>query len=97
MSDRPANPHWGSTLDDFLRDEGIYEEATTTAIKSVIAWQLAEEMKKKSITKKRLSELMHTSRAQIDRILDPDKGNVTIETLQRAASLLGRQLRLELV
>jgi predicted XRE-type DNA-binding protein len=91
------NPHWGSTLDDFLAEEGIYEEATTAAIKKVIAWQLAEEMQKKSITKKRLAELMHTSRAQIDRILDPDKGNVTIETLQRAASLLGRQLKLELV
>ncbi|MGC2411884.1 MAG: helix-turn-helix transcriptional regulator [Stellaceae bacterium] len=93
----PANPHWGSTLDDFLREEGVYEEVTTGAIKKVIAWQLTEEMKKKSITKKRLAELMHTSRAQIDRILDPDKGNVTLETLQRAASLLGRQLRLELV
>ena len=63
----------------------------------MIAWQLAEKMKKKSIAKKRLAELMHTSRAQIDRILDPDKGNVTLETLQCAASLLGRQLRLELV
>ena len=94
---RSSNPHWGSTLDDFLQEEGIHEEATTAAIKKVIAWQLAEEMKKKSISKKRLAELMHTSRAQIDRILDPDKGNVTIETLQRAAALLGRQLRLELV
>jgi antitoxin HicB len=94
---RSSNPHWGSTLDDFLQEEGIYEEVTTAAIKKVIAWQLGEEMRKKSITKKRLAELMHTSRAQIDRILDPEKGNVTIETLQRAASLLGRQLRLELV
>jgi antitoxin HicB len=94
---KSANPHWGSTVDDFLEEEGIREEATTAAIKKVIAWQLGEEMKKKQITKKRLAELMHTSRAQIDRILDPEKGNVTIETLQRAASLLGRQLRLELV
>ena len=94
---KSINPHWGSTLDDFLEEEGIREEVTIAAIKKVIAWQLAEEMKKKRITKKRLAELMHTSRAQIDRILDPDKGNVTIETLQRAASLLGRQLRLELV
>jgi antitoxin HicB len=97
MTEQIANPHWGSTLGDFLREEGIYEEVTTGAIKKVIAWQLTEEMKKKSITKKRFAELMHTSRAQIDRILDPDKGNVTIETLQRAASLLGRQIRLELV
>jgi DNA-binding Xre family transcriptional regulator len=94
---KSANPHWGSTLDNFLEEEGIREEVTTAAIKKVIAWQLGEEMRKKSITKKRLAELMHTSRAQIDRILDPEKGNVTIETLQRAASLLGRQLRLELL
>jgi antitoxin HicB len=91
------NPHWGSTLNDFLKEEGIHEEATTAAIKSVIAWQLSEAMKKKRITKKRLAELMHTSRAQIDRILDPEKGNVTLETLQRAASLVGRKLHLELV
>jgi antitoxin HicB len=97
MSGKPDNPHWGSTLDDFLEAEGFQEEATTAAIKRVIAWQLAEEMKKQNITKKRLAELMRTSRAQIDRILDPEKGNVTIETLQRAAAMLGRQLRLELV
>ncbi len=93
---RTRNPHWGSTLNDFLREEGIYEPATTAAIKSVIAWQLGEEMKKKNMSKKRLAKLMHTSRAQVDRILDPEKGNVTIETLQRAASMVGRQLRLEL-
>ncbi len=97
MTAKTENPHWGSTLEDFLEEEGIREEATTAAIKRVIAWQLAEEMRKQRITKKRLAELMHTSRAQIDRILDPEKGNVTIETLQRAAALLGRQLRLELV
>jgi antitoxin HicB len=92
-----TNPHWGSTLEDFLDEEGIREEATTAAIKRVIAWQLAEEMKRRSITKARLADLMHTSRAQVNRILDPEKGNVTIETLRRAAALLGRQLRLELV
>jgi antitoxin HicB len=94
---KAKNPHWGSTLDDFLKEEGIHEQATTAAIKSVIALQLAREMEKKRITKKKLAELMHTSRAQVDRILDPDKGNVTIETLQRAATLVGRQLRFELV
>jgi antitoxin HicB len=94
---KAKNPHWGSSLDDFLKEEGIQTEATTAAIKSVIAWQLSEEMKRQKITKKRLAELMRTSRAQVDRILDPEKGNVTIETLQRAASLVGRQLHLELV
>ena len=97
MTDTPENRHWGSTLDSFLEEEGIREQATAAAIKQVIAWQLAEEMKRKKISKKRLAELMNTSRAQIDRILDPEKGNVTIETLQRAATLLGRQIRLELV
>jgi predicted XRE-type DNA-binding protein len=97
MTAKPEDPYWGSTLDDFLEEEGIREEATTAAIKRVIAWQLAEEMRKQGITKKRLAELMQTSRTQIDRILDLDNGNVTIETLQRAAALLGRQLRLELV
>ncbi len=72
----------------------------------MIALQLAHEMRKKRITKKKLAELMHTSRAQVDRILDPEKGNVTrrdavhpveIETLQGAATLVGRQLRFELV
>ena len=94
---KAKNPHWGSTLDDFLKEEGIQQQATTAAIKSVIALQLEREMKKQRITKKRLAELMHTSRAQVDRILDPDKGNVTLETLQRAAALVGRQLRFELV
>jgi len=97
MNETPANPHWGSTLDDFLDEEGIREDVTTAAIKRVVAWQLAEEMRQKSISNKRLAELMHTSRAQVDRILDPDKGNVTIETLQRAAAMLGRKLKLELV
>ncbi|GEM_PF-6735899 len=64
MTDPTGNPHWGSTLEDFLDEEGIREVATTHAVKRVIAWQLAEEMRRKAITKKRLAELMHTSRAQ---------------------------------
>jgi antitoxin HicB len=88
--------HWGSTLDDFLEEEGIYKLAKVEAATRVITWQIAEEMRKKGITKTQMAELMHTSRAQIDRILKA-KGNVTIETLQRAAALVGRELRLELV
>ena len=89
--------HIGSSVEDFLEEEGILEESTAKAIKAVIAWQLAEQMKTKRMSKKRLAEQMKTSRAQIDRILDPEKGNVTIETLQRAAALLGRRVRVELV
>jgi len=90
------NQHIGSTLDDWLKEEGIYEEVTAAAVKSVIAFQLAEEMKKRGITKKRMAELMGTSRAQLDRVLDPENGSATIETLQRAATVVGRKLRLEL-
>jgi len=90
------NPHWGTTLDEFLAEDGIRETAKTEALTRVIAWQLAQEMERQGITKATLAERMHTSRAQVDRILKA-KGNVTIESLQRAAALVGRELRLELV
>ncbi len=90
------NPHWGSTLEDFLDEEAIREAAKLEAVTRAVAWQLAEEMKRQGMTKALLAERMHTSRAQVDRILKA-KGNVTIETLQRAAALVGRELRLELV
>jgi plasmid maintenance system antidote protein VapI len=90
------NPHWGSTLENYLDEEGIREAAKAEAITRVVAWQLAEEMKRRGITKARLAQRMHTSRAQVDRILSA-RGNVTIETLQRAAALVGRELRLELI
>jgi DNA-binding phage protein len=96
MKKSKKNSHWGSTLDDFLREEGIRETARAKAVTRVVAWQLSEEMKRQGVSKARLAEMMNTSRAQVDRILNA-KGNVTIETLQRAAKLVGRQLRLELV
>ncbi len=96
MSKRKKNPHWGSSLEDFLDEDGIRESAKAEAITRVVAWQLSQEMKRKRITKARLAELMKTSRAQVDRILQA-KGNVTVETLQRAAHIVGRQLRLELI
>ncbi|MBF0459396.1 MAG: XRE family transcriptional regulator [Nitrospirae bacterium] len=79
-----------------MHEEGIYDAAKTTAATRVISWQIAEEMRRKGITKLEMANLMHTSRSQVDRILKA-KGNVTIETLQRAAALVGRELRLELV
>ncbi len=91
------NPHIGSSFESWLDEAGIREEVTAAAIKAVIARQLAQEMKKKKITKKRMAELMRTSRAQVDRLLDPDNGSATIETLQRAAKIVGRELRLALV
>ena len=91
------NPHIGSSLENWLDETGLREEVTLSAIKSVLARQLAEEMKKKRLTKKRMAELMKTSRAQLDRLLDPQSGNITIESLQRAARIVGRELRMELV
>jgi antitoxin HicB len=91
-----AHPNLGSSLDDFLVEEGILEKARLVAAKRVIAWQLQEAMKAKGLTKTAMATSMETSRQQLDRVLDPDNGNVTIETLQRAAHAVGRGLRLEL-
>ena len=94
---KKGNPHWGSSLDDWLKEEGWYDEIKALVEKEIIAKQLAQAMKKKKITKQRMAELMKTSRAQVDRPLDPDKGSATIESLQRAARIVGRELRLQLV
>ena len=91
------NPHIGSSFESWLEGEGIREEVNAAAIKAVIARQLAREMKKKKITKQRMAELMKTSRAQLDRLLDPDNGSATIESLQRDAKIVGREQRLQLV
>ena len=91
------NLHLGSTFESWLDEQGIREEVTAAAIKEVIAEQLAEEMIKKGITKVRMAALMHTSRAQLDRLLDPKNNSATLETLMRAAKIVGRKLRLELV
>jgi antitoxin HicB len=91
------NPHIGSSFENWLDEEEIREEVTAAAVKAVIAHQLAKEMKKKKITKQRMAELMKTSRAQLDRLLDPDNGSATIESLQRAARIVGRELRMQLV
>jgi antitoxin HicB len=90
------NPHWGTTLDALLDAEGIREEAKTAAVTRVLAWQLTQETERQGITKATLAEKMHTSRAQVDRILKA-KGNITIDALQRAAALVSRELRVELV
>jgi len=91
------NPHLGSSLDELLREEGTLEEFQAVAIKEVIAWQLDQAIKERKISRSRLAELMHTSRSQIRRMLDPHDGNVTIETLQRAAAVIGPKVRVELV
>jgi plasmid maintenance system antidote protein VapI len=91
------NAHRGSTLDSFLEKEGVLAEFQAKAVKEVIAWQLAEAMREQGVSRSRLATLMQTSRTQIARLLDPNDGNVTIETLQRAAVLVGRRVELQLV
>jgi transcriptional regulator with XRE-family HTH domain len=91
------SPRKLTALDDFLKAEGKLEEFEAIAIKEVLAWQLSEAMKAGNMSRKRLAERMKTSRSQISRLLDPKDGNVTIATLQRAARMVGRTLRLELV
>jgi antitoxin HicB len=89
--------HRGPSLNSFLVEEGIYDELRGIVAKEAIAWQLQQAMKKRNITKKQLAEMMDTSRTQVDRILDPKAGNVTLETLQRAAKIVGRELKVDLV
>lgn len=86
-----------STLDEFLKEDGKLDEFQATAIKEVLAWQIAEAMKVNNISRSGLATRMKTSRSQIGRLLDPKDGNVTLATLQRAARMVGRSLRLELV
>jgi antitoxin HicB len=92
-----ANRHLGSSLDELLREDGVLEEFQAKAVKEVIAWQLGEAMKAQKLSKRKLAMMMHTSRSQVDRVLDPTDGNVTLETLQRAAAVVGRKVQVELV
>jgi antitoxin HicB len=87
----------GTHLDELLAEDGILEDATNAAIKSVLAWQYTEAMKKKKLSKVKMAEAMNTSRAQLDRLLDPKSGNVTLSTMQKAANAVGKSLRVELV
>jgi antitoxin HicB len=93
---RKAN-HSGSTLDSLLQEDGILEEVEAVAIKRVIAWQLAQIMKSKKISKKTMAARMRTSRSQLDRLLDPRNGSVQLETITRAAKVVGKRIRLEFV
>ena len=87
----------GASFDDFLKQDGVYEEVTARAIKRVIARQLDTLMHDQGLTKSSLARRMKTSRAQLDRLLDPKNESVTLGTLTRAAQAVGRNLRMELV
>jgi antitoxin HicB len=89
--------HVGSTFEDFLRGEGTLEETTNRAIKRVLARQLRRLMAEQGLSKSEMARRMRTSRPALDRLLDPDNDAVTLNTLQKAAKAVGRELRLELV
>jgi len=88
--------HVGSNFDAFLKEEKIYEKAQVAAIKRVVAYQIAEEMKKKKLTKTAMANRMKTSRAALERLLDPENASITLFTLERAASVLGKKLTVQL-
>jgi antitoxin HicB len=92
-----ANPHIGSTLDEFLKDEGLYEDATNYAVKRILAWQVRKAMDEQRISKVEMARRMGTSRAHLDKLLDPENDKVQLDTVQRAAAAVGRRIRLVLV
>jgi hypothetical protein len=86
----------GPSFEDFLKEEGVYQETTERAVKRVIAFQLAKAMEDQAITKVEMARRLNTSRSQLDRLLDPDNMGVTLEALSRAARAVGREIHLEL-
>lgn len=91
-----SNPRIGSSFESFLEEEGIRDEVEGLAQKRVIAWQIERAMKETGISKVEMAQRMHTSRTQVDRLLDPDNNKVQLDTLQRAAQAVGRTLKIEL-
>jgi antitoxin HicB len=89
---RKRADHGGSTFDSFLEEEGIREEVEAVAIKRVLAWQLEQAMQKQQKTKQSMAKQLHTSRSQLDRLLDPGNVSVTLDTITRAASVLGKRV-----
>jgi DNA-binding phage protein len=91
------NPHIGSDFDDFLKEEGIFDDAQAVAVKRVVAHQLERGMKAKHLTKTAMAKRMGTTRAQLDRLLDPDNPSATLATLVKAANAVGKRVKISLV
>mgnify|MGYP001356984760 CR=1 FL=1 len=89
------NRHLGSDFDDFLEKDGLLADAEAVAIKRVVAFQIAQMMKKQRISKTTMAKRMNTSRSALERLLDPENNSVTLQTLERAARALGKKLRVE--
>ena len=94
---KKCNKHIGSSLDDFLKEEGVLQETRAAALKETLAWQVQQAMEKEKISKVEMARRMNTSRAALDRLLDPGNASLTLQTLTRAAHAVGRDLRIELV
>ena len=91
------NKHIGTDFSDFLKEDGIFEETNDIAIKRVIAYQLEQEMKVQNITKTKMAEMMNTSRAVVNRLLNPDNSSLTLSTLESATHALGKRLNISII
>jgi DNA-binding Xre family transcriptional regulator len=91
------NCHLGSAFDDFLEQEGILNEVTEIALKRVLAWQVEQAMKERGLTKSKMAKSMQTSRAALDRLLDPEYESLTLRTLDKAARAVGKRIKIDLV
>lgn len=91
-----SNPRTGSRFDDFLKQEGIYDEVQARALKRALAEQIAESMKAASLTKSAMASKMSTSRSQLDRVLDPDNLSIQLDTLIKAARAVGKAVEIKI-
>lgn len=91
------NPRIGSSFDDFLEEEGTLNEINTIAIKRVIVWQIQQEMVKQNLSETEMAQRIQTSKSSLERLLDPDNSAVTLDTIERAARVIGKKVRFELV
>ena len=94
---RKANPHIGSDFDDFLREEGVYDQAHAVAVKRVVTYELERNMQKAHLTKTDMARRMGTTRAQLDRLLNPENPATTLQTLVKAAGAVGKRVKISLV
>jgi antitoxin HicB len=94
---KAQNKHLGSSFDDFLAEEGIYEEVAAVAWKRVLAWEVSEAMRKEGISKSEMAKRMKTSRSQLERFLDPENPSVLLETVQKAAAAIGKRVTIGLI
>ncbi|MDS3859973.1 Fis family transcriptional regulator [Thermosynechococcaceae cyanobacterium BACA0444] len=91
------NPHVSSFLDDLLEEDGLLAEVNAVVLKRILAWQIAQKMQNKGLRKSQMARSMSTSRPALERLLDPRNTSITLKTMERAATILGKRLRIELV